>query len=249
MSKRVSYSWADPWLTLPLKGLYPRLGIPAWLPPEAIVACGHVAALGGAVGLALATRWWWAGWIAAAGVALNHVCDVLDGTHARATGQCRNGGELLDHFVDPLSFSYWSAGMAAAATADERLAPWAPWLGLAGVVVIYAMAVLTNIRAKMVGEFTLARFGPTEFKSLLVLLGVALAVVMGGGDARWAPVVAGGVLSALVVTGAGQLVAGLVRSVGEVNALGAAAADTTEWVLRAEAPASGGRGAPASVDR
>ncbi len=51
---------------------------------------------GGGGGLAFSTRFWWGGLLAAAGVAGNHLCDVLDGTHARTTGQCRNGGELLD---------------------------------------------------------------------------------------------------------------------------------------------------------
>ena len=37
------------------------------------------------------------------------------------------------------------------------------------VICLYATAVLTNIKAKMIGEFTLARFGPTEFKTLLGL--------------------------------------------------------------------------------
>jgi phosphatidylglycerophosphate synthase len=83
--------------------------------------------------------------LAALGVALNHTCDVLDGTHARATNQCRNGGELLDHFVDPLSFAYWAAGLSSAAISHSL---GAPWVGMAGVAVIFATAVLTNIRAK-----------------------------------------------------------------------------------------------------
>ncbi|MCH2113926.1 MAG: CDP-alcohol phosphatidyltransferase family protein [Pirellulales bacterium] len=46
--------------------------------------------------------------LAAVSGALNQNCDLLDGTHARAIDQCRNGGELLDHFGDllPFSFSY-----------------------------------------------------------------------------------------------------------------------------------------------
>ena len=92
MPKRVSLSLLDPWLTLPIKGLYRRLRIPARLPPEAIVGCGHLAAIVGAVGFAFSTRSPWGGVLAALGVALNHTCDVLDGTHARATNQCRNGG-------------------------------------------------------------------------------------------------------------------------------------------------------------
>jgi archaetidylinositol phosphate synthase len=232
MPQRVSYSLLDPWISGPLKATYARLPIPRRLPPEAIVACGHLAAIAGAVGFALSARWAWAGVLAAVGVALNHTCDVLDGTHARATGQCRNGGELLDHFVDPLSFAYWSAGLAFSATA---CAAWSPWVGLAGVIVIFATAVLTNIRAKMVGEFTLARFGPTEFKSLLVAFGLVQAALVtmpstGAGAAALAPQVALWFISALVIAGAVQLVLSLWRAVQEVNALGAAPVDTTEWI-------------------
>lgn len=231
MPKRVSYSLLDPWLTLPIKGLYPRLPLPRRLPPEAIVGCGHLAAITGAVGFAFATSTPWGGALAAAGVALNHTCDVLDGTHARATGQCRNGGELLDHFVDPLSFSYWAAALAFGATAQNSV--WAPWLGVAGVVVIYAMAVLTSIRAKMTGEFTLARFGPTEFKTLLVLCGVAqMALACGGATALVATLTFWFVV-AMVVAGVVQLALSLYSGVREVNVLGATPADTTEWLLRA----------------
>jgi phosphatidylglycerophosphate synthase len=225
MSQRVSYSWLDPWLNGPIKRLYGRLPIPRRLPPEAIVGCGHAAAIAGAAGFALSARFPWAGVLAAFGVALNHACDVLDGTHARATGQCRNGGELLDHFVDPLSFSYWAAGLAFSAT---PFSPWAPWLGVAGVTVIYAMAVLTNIRAKMIGEFTLARFGPTEFKSLLVVFGLTQAYLGLAGEGE-TPQAAFWFVAAMTAAGVTQLVISLWRAVGEVNARGAAPADTAEW--------------------
>ena len=228
MPQRVSYSLLDPWLSGPLKALYPRLPIPRRLPPEAIVGCGHLAAITGAFGFAMSTRWSWMGVLAALGVALNHTCDVLDGTHARATGQCRNGGELLDHFVDPLSFSYWAAGLAFSAAAYSA---WAPWLGVAGVIVIYATAVLTSIRAKMIGEFTLARFGPTEFKTLLVIYGAAGAVTAYA-DPTLAPKLTFWFVAAMVIAGAIQLAKSLWHSVLEVNAHGAAPADTTEWVLK-----------------
>lgn len=227
MSKRVSYSLLDPWVTAPLKRLYPRLPIPQRLPPEAIVASGHAAALLGAGGFAAAAMYTWAGALAAAAVVLNHSCDVLDGTHARATGQCRNGGELLDHFVDPLSFAWWAAGIAFAAS---RYSPWAPWIGTAGVAVIFATAVLTNIRAKMIGEFTLARFGPTEFKTLLVLFGLLETIVMSRGDVQLAARLAFWFVSAMTAAGFFQLNVSLYRAVREVNAHGAAPADTTEWV-------------------
>ena len=221
MPKRVSHSLLDPFLTTPLKSIYPRLGIPAAFPPEGIVLVGHLAAIVGALGFAGADRWWWAGLLAAAGVAGNHMADVLDGTHARATDQCRNGGELLDHFVDPLSFSYWVAGLAYCG--DCLL------LGIGGVIVIYATAVLTNIRAKMIGEFTLARFGPTEFKTLLVLFGLLMAVTTGDSLSRqrlafWFVLV-------LFVAGLAQLKWSLWKAIRTVNASGSPP-DTTEWEIK-----------------
>jgi len=224
MPKRISYSLLDPFLTQPIKSLYAWLRIPAWFPPEGIVLCGHLCAISGALGFACSTRWWWGGLLGALGVALNHIADVLDGTHARATGQCRNGGELLDHFVDPLSFSYWVAGLAY--SADCLL------LGIGGVIVIYATAVLTNIKAKMVGEFTLARFGPTEFKALLILLGIYLtATVMESPPFQQsASGTVAGCLLAMFIAGLVQLKLSLWRTVREVNAKGQPA-DMTEWEI------------------
>lgn len=226
MPQRVSHSVLDPYLTKPLKSLYGALRIPAGVPPEAIVGVGHLAAIAGAVGFAYCGSAWWGGLLGAAGVAGNHTADVLDGTHARATGQCRNGGELLDHFVDPLSFTYWVAGLAVSADA--------PWLALAGVTIIYATAVLTNIRAKMIGEFSLARFGPTEFKTLLMLFGIwqsvqlfrdAAATSTAARTAWW-------FVAAMTVAGGVQLAISLWRAVVEVNTRATQAADTTEWVVK-----------------
>lgn len=227
MSKRVSYSFLDPLLTKPLKSLYGRLGIPAAFPPEGIVALGHLCAVAGALGFACADRWWWAGLVAVMGVIGNHTADVLDGTHARSTNQCRNGGELLDHFVDPLSFSYWVAGIAYCA--DCLL------LGIGGVIIIYATAVLTNIKAKMVDEFTLSHFGPTEFKTLLVAFGMTIA----GCTAGWwlsslAPTrLAFWFLLILFLAGLFQLKRNLWKAIKEVNAVGASP-DTTEWDFQEE---------------
>lgn len=224
MPKRVSYSLLDPFLTKPLKGLYARLGIPARFPPEGIVLVGHIWAILGAVGFVFATSTWWGGLLAAAGVAMNHTADVLDGTHARSTNQCRNGGELLDHFVDPLSFSYWVAGMAY--SSDCLL------LGIGGVTVIYATAVLTNIKAKIVGEFTLARFGPTEFKTLLVLFGLSMSCIAAGllDTAVDSEQLTYWFMLVMFVTGLLQLGLSLRSAVREVNAQGPPA-DTTEWKI------------------
>lgn len=221
MSKRVSHSLLDPIVGPPLAALYPHLHIPRWFPPEGIVLIGHLSAIAGAIGLAVSTRFWWGGLLAAVGIVGNHLSDCVDGKHARATGQCRNGGELLDHFADPLSFTYWIVGLAAACGRLD--------LGLVVVIVLMAMAVLTNLRAKLTGEFTLAAFGPTEFKTLLAGLGLVLTGagtgLLGSLNASTVCVVALGALAALGVV---LLPIQLIQSVREVNRSGEKP-DTSEW--------------------
>ena len=221
MSKRISHSPIDPWLSPMIRSLYRSLPIPEKFPPEGIIAVGHVFAIVGAIGFANAASVWWGGVLVAIGVAGNHTADVMDGTHARATNQCRNGGELLDHFADPLSFSYWLCGMAFCV---NRL----DW-GLIAVICLYATAVLTNIKAKMIGEFTLATFGPTEFKALLILYGLTLSLltagIIGGVDPQK---IATWFFAILIAVGVAQLIRNLIRAVYEVNRHGGEP-DTTEW--------------------
>ncbi|MCH2128348.1 MAG: CDP-alcohol phosphatidyltransferase family protein [Pirellulaceae bacterium] len=222
MAKRISHSWLDPWLGPPLKSLYHVLPIPRRFPPEGIVAVGHLLAVLGAVGMAFSTNHWWGGLLVALGVMGNHTADCLDGTHARSTGQCRNGGELLDHFTDPLSFAYWLLGLAVSCGR--------PYWGVVAVICLYATAVLTNIKAKLIGEFTLARFGPTEFKVLLSVYGLLMAAVcMAGGSSVIAQNWATRFFAALIVIGILQLVVNLWLAVRDVNQLGAAP-DESEWV-------------------
>lgn len=218
---RISRSLLDPWFAPAVPSLYRALAPPRHVAPEAIVVTGHLVALLGAVGFALSTTAPLWGLLAAFGVAGNHVADMLDGTHARRTGQCRNGGELLDHFTDPLSFTAWIVGIAWSC---DRLD-----VGLAGVVGVYATALLTSIRAKITGEFRLARVGPTEFKTLLVVYALALSVITAVWPDR-AVAVAFGFLATAVTVGTAGLARDLFRSVREVNLRGPRA-DTEEWKL------------------
>lgn len=228
MSARVSHSLIDPIVGPRLQALYPHLHIPKRFPPEGIVLLGHLSAIAGAVGLAFSTTTWWGGVLAAAGIVGNHLADCVDGTHARRTGQCRNGGELLDHFTDPLSFAYYLIGIGVACGRLD--------LALVAVVVLFAMAVLTNIKAKLIGEFTLATFGPTELKALLASTGIAMSifVISGAGNLLPLPVTATGFLSvafmALIAIGVVQLPMQLYSAVREVNQKGAEP-DTSEWQL------------------
>ncbi|MCH2203086.1 MAG: CDP-alcohol phosphatidyltransferase family protein [Fuerstiella sp.] len=224
MGKRISHSVLDPWLGPPLKSLYKVLPIPRGFPPEGIVLIGHLLAILAAVGFSYSTGCWWGGLLAGLGVLGNHTADCLDGTHARATGQCRNGGELLDHFTDPLSFSYWLVGISVSCSRLD--------LGLVAVICLYATAVLTNIKAKMIGEFTLARTGPTEFKTLLALYGIFMAGLVGSASPsvrveNWAQ----GFFLVLISFGILQLVIALWVGVRDVNKHGSPP-DTTEWITK-----------------
>ncbi len=223
MSKRISHSVLDPLIGPRLKSMYPHLHIPRWFPPEGIIAVGHAFAILGAIGFALSPQFWWGGLLAAIGVIGNHTADCVDGTHARETGQCRNGGELLDHFTDPLSFAYWLVGIGVAAGSLE--------LALVAVICLFAIAVLTNIKAKLIGEFTLSRFGPTEFKTVLVLFGIALSIVTLT-QPDLSQQVAWYGIATLIAVGLIQLPIQLVRAVKEVNELGGAP-DTSEWITNA----------------
>lgn len=224
MSKRVSHSLLDPYFAPWVPRIYRRLHIPRSFPPEGIVLLGHGIAILGAVGFAFSARVWWGGLLVALGCAGNHLADMVDGTHARTTGQCRNGGELLDHFTDPLSFAYWVIGLGMAAQSW----PWA----CAGIIVIYATAVLTNIKAKLIGEFTLGRLGPTEMKALFGIYGLASTGLFVFGSGNLSPrTFASWFLIGFVSLGILQLIIGLVQSVHEVNSRGAAA-DETPWEFR-----------------
>ncbi|MEZ5943269.1 MAG: CDP-alcohol phosphatidyltransferase family protein [Planctomycetaceae bacterium] len=221
---RVSHSLLDPYVTTPLKKHYSLLPIPKSFPPEGLIAVGHLMALLGGVGFAYSTTTWWGGLLAAVGVWGNHFADIFDGTHARATGQCRHGGELLDHFTDPLSFTYWIVGMSVAIDRIE--------LGLIGVIVLYATALLTSIKAKITGKFELATFGPTEFKMMLVAWGISHSV-MQYFYVDLLPTIAIVGYSVLLIVGVIQLLSGLVLGVREVNAC-SVQVDQEEWVVTRE---------------
>ncbi|MEM6472548.1 MAG: CDP-alcohol phosphatidyltransferase family protein [Planctomycetota bacterium] len=222
VSARISHSILDPMIGPRIKAIYPSLRIPSWFPPEGIVLAGHLSAIVGAVGLAYSTTSAWAGILAAVGIAGNHFADCIDGTHARTTGQCRNGGELLDHFTDPLSFAYYLIGIGVACGRMD--------LALIAVVCLFATAILTNIKAKLIGEFTLSRFGPTEFKCILTMLGASLATghLFAMDSITLTTCLLFG-FQALIAIGLIQLPIQLFKSVREVNRAGTPP-DTTEWV-------------------
>lgn len=221
MSRRVSRSFLDPWYFKLVHALYPRLRIHPKLPPEALVAVGHLCAIAAAFGFAWSTEYWWAALILTAGVMANHLTDMLDGTHARATNQCRNGGELLDHFTDPLSYSYWVVGLAVSCGRLD--------LGLAGVICLFATALLWHLKAQITGQLTLGAFGATEIKTIFAGYGILLTLLNGGlvpGPST--ATVAVWFLCGMLSIGLVQLVLQLMQAVREVNMHGGSP-DTSAW--------------------
>src|SRR5690606_5833941 len=105
--------------------------------------------------------------------------------------------------------------------------------GLAAVIILFATAVLTNIKAKLIGEFTLSAFGPTEFKTLLTVYALVLAGCVAAGATGIVTAVTWA-FGALITFGAIQLLYGLVRAVKDVDQNGRLA-DTTEWVTTRDA--------------
>lgn len=217
---RVSHSLLDPYLTTPLRGFYPLLSLPRRLPPESIVLMGHACAIAAAVALAFSIQLPWLGALAGLFVVAHHLCDVFDGQHARATNQCRHGGELLDHFLDPLSISYLVVAWAFAAGTPAWAIP--------GVLIVMATAVLTNLKAKLGAAFELPRLGPTELKAGLAILSFVAAI-----GAQIAPPVTQSVLQWLLI--GVTLAAGLrlpIEIASAVNAVNKSdtEVDQTEWV-------------------
>ena len=85
-----------------------------------------------------------------------------------------SAGMVVNFWITLQTLSRSPTGSSGLSVSCSRLD-----LGLVAVICLYATAVLTNIKAKMIGEFTLAQFGPTEFKTLLALYGIFMAVLVG----------------------------------------------------------------------
>ena len=219
-ANRVSHSLLDPYLTTPFRKYYPALNLPKRLPPEAIVLMGHAAGIAAALCMAVTPTIPWLGILSALFVVAHHLCDVFDGQHARATGQCRNGGELLDHFLDPLSIAYLVLGWGFAVGH--------PLWALPGALIVMATAVLTNLKAKLGGTFELPALGPTEFKTFMTFLPLVAAAGYTFAPTVIVPVLGYSLLS-LTAAAALRLPFEIVSAVRSVNR-SSQEADTTEWV-------------------
>eukprot|EP01098_Paradermamoeba_levis_P006783 TRINITY_DN2825_c0_g1_i1.p1 TRINITY_DN2825_c0_g1~~TRINITY_DN2825_c0_g1_i1.p1 ORF type:complete len:256 (+),score=73.77 TRINITY_DN2825_c0_g1_i1:875-1642(+) len=195
----------------PGEKFYKWLNIPSSFPPEGIVLLGFAFSALAAFFFAYSTTVPICGLLAALCVYGNFVSDYMDGRHARSTGQCRNGGELLDHFFDPLSFSVVITGVGYAVGRLD--------LSLAVTIGIYGNVAIVFQEAMIMGVLTLKSIGPNEARLLYIFLGILQTCSMAF---KWfSPTF---FPYALLYTSAllslGQMVVELINTVNRVNKFG-----------------------------
>lgn len=207
---------------LPGDGVYKFLRIPAWIPPEAIVLLGFAFSCAAGYAFSIAPHNPTFALLAILAVYGNLLADHMDGRHARATGQCRNGGEILDHFFDPLSFSVITVGLAYGVNRLD--------LAIVTILGIYGNVSTVFQEAKMLQRLTLKTVGPAEARFLFMSFALSLYFIFtyqGEQQAVWfqtAFLYGTGVLTL------GQMVIELIRTVDRVNREGPPP-DNRPWVV------------------
>jgi phosphatidylglycerophosphate synthase len=194
----------------PGEKFYKFLRIPKSFPPEGIVLLGFIFSCLAAICFALSPSYPIAGFLAALCVYGNFVSDYMDGRHARTTGQCRNGGELLDHFFDPLSFSVIIIGFGVAVSQ--------PYLALLTVLGIYCNVAIVFQEAMIMGVLTLKVIGPNEARVLYMFAGIVQSLVVYSGVSGH--VVPMGMLVVACLLSVSQTVIELFKTVEKVNKYG-----------------------------
>ena len=154
----------EPFETPALRWLAARA--PNWVTPNLLTAIGFLGAVGVFVSYALAADHPALLWLASTGLAINWLGDSLDGTLARYRGIERpRFGFYLDNAIDVPEQLLLALGLAWSGIFRVELA-------LLGLIAFYMMSILTLIRAKTVGEFTLAYagLGTTELRLLIAMI-------------------------------------------------------------------------------
>lgn len=203
--------------------LYRILPIPRKLPPEALVGTGFAMAVTSGLAFSQSADGWW-GAAAALFAVLYWLCDLVDGEHARQTGQCRNGGELLDHFADPLAISIVAVGVGFSISST--------WLGFVSALLVYANAYLVMLRTSITGVLIMPRMGTAEAVAAAVILGVGSTLCATTGHQQGGEIFRTAMLAAAAGTACLQVTTGLVSAVREVNRpIHDASRDDRRWTL------------------
>jgi archaetidylinositol phosphate synthase len=154
----------EPFETPALRWLAART--PDQVTPNVLTAIGFLGALGVFASYALSVSHPALLWLASAGLFINWLGDSLDGTLARYRGIERpRYGFYLDNAIDVPEQLLLALGLALAGIFRIELA-------FLALIVFYMMSILTLIRAKTMGEFTLAYvgLGTTELRILIAAI-------------------------------------------------------------------------------
>ena len=115
-----------------------------------------------------------------------------------------------------MAMSYWATGIAVSCHSLG-------W-GIAGVVVIYSGAMLTALKARVIGHWTTPIVGNTEIRTLIVVYALAQALLASEPFALWFLIV-------VIIGGRGLIVLGIGAAVREANASDVPPCDI-QWQLR-----------------
>jgi archaetidylinositol phosphate synthase len=140
--------------------------MPTWVTPNTLTALGFIGAVIVFVGYTLVPIHPGLVWVATAGLAINWLGDSVDGALARYRGIERpRFGFYLDNSIDVLEQFLVVLGLALSGILKSDIA-------LLGLVVFFMMSILTLIRDKVVGEFTLAYngVGLTELRVMFAII-------------------------------------------------------------------------------
>jgi archaetidylinositol phosphate synthase len=140
--------------------------MPTWVTPNYLTALGFIGAVIVFVGYTLVPIHPGLVWVATAGLAINWLGDSVDGALARYRGIERpRFGFYLDNSIDVLEQFLVVLGLALSGILKSDIA-------LLGLVVFFMMSILTLIRDKVVGEFTLAYngVGLTELRVMFAII-------------------------------------------------------------------------------
>jgi archaetidylinositol phosphate synthase len=149
--------------------------LPRWVLPDDLTAIGVLSAFGICAAYQLSNESLAWLWVASALLVVQWLGDSLDGTLARVRGiQRPKYGYYLDHMVDAISTAAIGIGLG--------LSPFMLLsIGTLIVVAYLILAINVYLESMAFGRFSIGYglIGPTEIRTILVILNTALALQLG----------------------------------------------------------------------
>jgi archaetidylinositol phosphate synthase len=147
--------------------------MPWWVTPDWLTGIGLLGAILAFGGYAWSSQYPQFLWLASFGLIVNWFGDSLDGSLARFRQIERaRYGFYLDNSVDIFEQFLLAIGLGLSGILRIELA-------LLGLAIFYAMSILTLIRARVFGEFSMdyGGLGPTELRVAFVILNLFVLLV------------------------------------------------------------------------